>query len=224
MSSKLLNSTGVDHEDFSVGFSLSNVLDIEYFVAREEELEEIHKALGGNGRRRAVVLYGLGGMGKTQLTVAYAKRHKDQYSAIFWLNISDEDSLQQSFAQIAKHILLEHPSATRLSRVSKGEKLSEIVDAVKEWLSLPGNTRWLLIYDNYDNPKLPGVTDSSAVDIQKYLPDSYQGSVIVTTRSARVNLGHTMKITKLEDVHDSLKILSNVSKRQISTQGKGFMI
>ena len=41
----------------------------------------------------------IGGIGKTQLTVAYAKRHKDNYSAIFWLNIKDEeDSLKQSFA------------------------------------------------------------------------------------------------------------------------------
>jgi len=45
-----------------------------------------------DGSRRIVVLYGLGGIGKIQFTVAYAKRHKDNYSAVFWLNIKDEDS------------------------------------------------------------------------------------------------------------------------------------
>jgi DNA replication protein DnaC len=119
---KLLTRAGINREDFSVAFSLSNISDIEHFVAREEELTEIHTKLSGDGSRRTVVLHGLGGIGKTQLAVAYAKRHKDNYSAIFWLNIKDEDSLKQSFAKVAKQILREHPSASRLSSVDmKGE-------------------------------------------------------------------------------------------------------
>lgn len=200
------------------------MLDIEHFVAREYELEEMHKELNGNGSRRTIILYGLGGMGKTQLAVAYAKRHKDNYSAIFWLNIRDEDSLMQGFSQIAKRILREHPLASRLSRVSKEDDPNELMDAVKEWLSLPRNTRWLLIYDNYDNPKFPGSTQTGAVDIQKFIPESYQGSILVTTRSSRVDLGHTMKVTKLDNFHDSIKILSNASRRQISIHGKVFKI
>jgi hypothetical protein len=82
---KLLTSSGFKREDFSVAFSLSNVYDVQHFVARKPELIEIHKALSGDGSRRAVVLHGLGGIGKTQLSIAYAKRHKDSYSAIFWL-------------------------------------------------------------------------------------------------------------------------------------------
>ena len=84
-----------------------------------------------------MVLCGLGGIGKTQLTIAYVKRHKDNYSAVFWLNIKDEDSLKQSFAKVAKQILREHPSATRLSSVDIKENLDEVIDAVKEWLNLP---------------------------------------------------------------------------------------
>ena len=95
-----------------------------------------------------MVLRGLGGIGKTQLTIAYAKRHKDNYSAVFWLNIKDEDSLKESFAKAAKQILREHPSASRLSSVDVNENLDEVIDAVKGWLSLPNNTRWLMIYDN----------------------------------------------------------------------------
>ena len=83
-------------------FSLSDVSDVEYFVARENELTKIHETLEGDRSRRAVVLHGLGGIGKTQLSIAYAKRHKDNYSVIFWLNIKDEDSLKQSFVKLAK--------------------------------------------------------------------------------------------------------------------------
>jgi hypothetical protein len=61
---KLLTSSGFKREDFSVAFSLSNVSDVEYFVARKEELVEIHNVLGGDGSRRIVVLHGLGGISK----------------------------------------------------------------------------------------------------------------------------------------------------------------
>jgi ATP/maltotriose-dependent transcriptional regulator MalT len=109
---KLLTGIGAKYKDFSVAFSLSNVSGIEHFVAREEELAEMHRTLSGDGSRRTVILHGLGGIGKTQLSVAYAKRHKDNYSAIFWLNLKDEDSLKQSFAKVAKQILREHPLAS----------------------------------------------------------------------------------------------------------------
>ncbi|KAH8592605.1 hypothetical protein B0O99DRAFT_674331 [Bisporella sp. PMI_857] len=189
-------SKGVKREDFSVVFSLSNVFDAEHFVAREKELLEIHRTLSSDGSRRTVVLHGLGGIGKTQLSVAYAKRYKDSYSAIFWLNIKDEESLKQSFAKVARQILQEHPSAlvSRLRNVDTKDNLNEIVDAVKAWLSLPNNTRWLAIYDNYDNPKLPGNTDPAAVNIRKFLPESYQGSIIITTRSSQVKFGHSIQI------------------------------
>ncbi|KAN0078823.1 hypothetical protein V8E54_005336 [Elaphomyces granulatus] len=57
-------------------------------------------------------------------------------------------------------------------------------------------------------------TDPAAVDIRKYLPESYQGSVIITTRSSEVKIGHHIRIRKLEDVRDSIKILSNASRRE----------
>ena len=213
-----------NREDFLVTFDISNVLEVEYFVARETELTEIRRALFGDGSRRHVFLHGLGGIGKTQLAVAYAKLHKDDYSAVFWLNSKDEDSLKQSFVKAAKRILRQHPSVNRLSNVDTSikENLDEVVDAVKAWLSLPNNTRWLMIYDNHDNPKLTGNKDPSAVDIRKFLPESYQGSVIITTRSSQVEIGRPIRIRKLEDVLDSVKILLNASRREGLVDGKGF--
>jgi hypothetical protein len=213
---KLLTRSGFKREDFSVAFSLSNVSDVEYFVARKTELVEIHKALSGDGSRRTVVLHGLGGIGKTQLAVAYAKRHKDNYSSIFWLNIKDEDSLKQSFTELARQISREHPSAIRFSNMDTNQNLNEVVDSVKSWLSLPNNTRWLMIYDNYDNPKLStgSGTDPAAVDIRKFLPESYQGSIIITTRSSQVDIGYPIHLRKLQDMEESLDILSYTSRRE----------
>src|SRR5882762_3205547 len=220
---EILTRIGTKREEFSVAFGLSDVPEVEHFVAREDELAEMHGTLCGSGSRRTVVLHGLGGIGKTQLTIAYAKQHKDNYSAVFWLNIKDEDSIKRSFSKAAKQILREHPSASRLSSVDIKENFDEVIDAVKAWLSLPNNTRWLMIYDNYDNPKLPRNTHPAAVDIRKFLPESYQGSVIITTRSSEVKIGHRIQIRKLEGVRDSVRILSNASRREGLIDGKDFL-
>jgi Heterokaryon incompatibility protein (HET) len=211
--------TGRNSVDFSVNFNLASVAEIDQFVAREKELAQMHDILHGDGSRRVAVLHGLGGIGKTQLAITYAKRHRHNYSAVFWLNIKDEDSLKQSFARVAGQILQEHPSASFLSTVDLKDNLNAITDAVKSWLSLPNNTRWLLIYDNYDNPKIPGNTDPAAVDVRGYLPEGYQGSVIITTRSSQATLGRRIHIKKLEDVQDSLTILANSSRREVSADG-----
>jgi hypothetical protein len=102
------------------------------------------------------------------------------------------------------------------------ENLDEVIDAVKEWLSLPKNTKWLAIYDNYDNPKLPHNTDPIALDIQQFLPESYQGSIIITTRSSQVTIGYQIQIRKLENEKDSLKILLNASRREGLVNSKDF--
>jgi hypothetical protein len=184
---------------------------------------KIHKILSGDGSRRTVVLHGLGGIGKTQLTVAYAKRHKNNYSAIFWLNIKDKDSLEQSFVKVAKQILQDYPSASRLSNINTNQNLNEVVDAVKAWLSISNNTRWLTIYDNYDNPKVAGNADPAAVDIRRFLPESYQGSIIITTRSSQIGIGIPIQVQKLGNVDHCLKILSNASKREELINGKSIL-
>ena len=80
-----------------------------------------------------------------------------------------------------------------------------------------------MICDNYDNPKLPGNTGPAAMDIRKFLPESYQGSVIITTRSSEVKIGHRIRIRKLEDVRDSVEISSNASRQEGLMDGKDFL-
>ena len=100
--------------------------------------------------------------------------------------------------------------------------MDNAVEAMKAWLSEADNTRWLAIFDNYDNPKVPGNNDPAVVDIRRYLPDAYQGSVIITTRLALVKLGQNILLQKLTDVSESVEILSSMSRRSLSTDGKHY--
>jgi NB-ARC domain len=208
-----LNRTGTDFEQFSVGLDLSSLPQAAQFVAREKELTDMQRILHEHDNRSTVVLHGLGGIGKTQLALAYAMRHEEKFTAIFWLNANDEDSLRLSFRGVAQQVLKYHPSTSLLASVDLDD-LDQVVYAVKAWLDLQKNTHWLMIYDNYDNPRTAGNADSSAVDIRQLLPGSNQGSIIITTRSAQVSQGHHVHIQKLLDVQECLEILSNTSRRK----------
>ncbi|CAN9171071.1 unnamed protein product [Alternaria alternata] len=198
---------------FAVQSSVPEVSRVEHFVGRSEELDAIHKELEHDGSRKTAVVHGLGGMGKTQLALAYAQRHKDEYSAVFWVNSKDVDTLKQGYAAAARRIYREHPSLVYLNAVAEGSDLDEAAEGVKRWLSSAGNDRWLVIYDNYDTPKLPGHDELDTFDIRPFLPEADQGAILITTRSSQLQLGRPVAVKKLRDIEHSLEILSQTSRR-----------
>ncbi|KAG9250683.1 uncharacterized protein F5Z01DRAFT_640089 [Emericellopsis atlantica] len=218
---------------FTLSLSLSGATETSHLVARDEELAWMHQTLGRSPGRQTVVLHGLGGMGKTQLAIAYVKRHRNNYTASIWLNARDETSLNQSFRNAAIRISREHPGLGYMqSTVS--DKDGDASLAVKRWLDEPRNGRWLLIYDNYDHPKMGGdieeapVGDGSSLgrtdeanqpapegyDIRQHLPVTDHGAVVVTTRSSTVQIGELLRLRKLRRIEDGLRILETTSGRK----------
>jgi hypothetical protein len=198
---------------FAVQFSVPEVSHVERFVGRQEQLDAIHQELQHDGSRKTVVVHGLGGMGKTQIALEYAQRHRQEYSAVFWGNSKSEDTLKQGYAAAAGRIYREHPSLVHLKAVAEGGDLEEAAEAIKRWLSSTGNDRWLVIYDNYDTPKLPGHDKPGTFDIRPFLPQAHHGAVLITTRSSQLQLGRRVEVKKLQNIEDSLEILSQTSRR-----------
>jgi hypothetical protein len=60
-----LTSIGVDFEQFAVGLNLASLPKAAQFVARGKEMTKMHELLHARSNRACVVLYGLGGIGKT---------------------------------------------------------------------------------------------------------------------------------------------------------------
>jgi replication-associated recombination protein RarA len=116
---------------FIVRSSVFEVSRVEHFVGRDEELDKMHKTLQHDGTRKTDVLHGLGGMGKTQLALAHAQRHEQEYSAVFWINSKSEDTLKQGYVAAARRICREHPSLVHLLTAAEGSNLDEAAEAVK---------------------------------------------------------------------------------------------
>ena len=184
----------------------------------------MHRILYTHDKRSIAVLHGLGGMGKTQLAITYLTDYNSKYSAAFWINANDEDSIKLSFIVIARQIYKKHPSTNALASLDAEKDLQRTVDAVLSWLSLSNNTRWLLVYDNYDNPKVAGNKNPTAIDIRRFMPSCNHGSIIVTTRSSEVNVGSRLRIEKLHEVNEGLEILSNTSGRKECINGMALMV
>jgi hypothetical protein len=76
------------------------------FTGRNEVLERLREQLVGTSR--AVVLpqalYGLGGVGKTQVALEYAHRYMADYDAVWWLSAEQRDLINPAFADLAQHL------------------------------------------------------------------------------------------------------------------------
>jgi hypothetical protein len=182
------------------------------FVGREPEIARLEKwLLPTPTKQNIVVLYGLGGMGKTQLSIHFAKQFHKRYSSVIWLNAKDEITLRAGLKELASRILAE------MDREASGSQLEEDQAVVlsRRWLSEPDNKKWLVIFDNYDDPCVPGIRSSTGYDIRQFFPDRDQGSILITTRSSRINFGwQKIPLRKIEDLEQNLAILANVSGRE----------
>jgi len=133
------------------------------FTGRDAILERIHHDLAGDGTAvvMARALYGLGGVGKTQVTLEYAHRYKAKYELVWWVNAEQPQAVTLSLAELASHLGL-----------PMGETAAEAAAAALDQLRRDQAGRWLLVFDNAEDP----------ADLAAFLPNG-SGHVLITSRN-----------------------------------------
>ncbi|KJZ69757.1 hypothetical protein HIM_10840 [Hirsutella minnesotensis 3608] len=193
-----------DFGPFKTPFSLDGVPASDKFVARPSDTAELEKCLlpkRSHARqmgRQIFVLFGLGGVGKTQLSIDFARRHQAAFSSVFWLDGRSEDQLKRSIAgYIAKIPKDQVPETSRRwtdSHTHSQDELDDAVANVMKWLEQPDNCEWLLVFDNVDKDWIGQEPGIGAYDPRRYLPGDH-GSVLITTRLSRLaQLGESRKL------------------------------
>lgn len=146
-----------------------------FFTGRDELLDQLHQRLTQSGQdetttthrvalTQPLAIKGLGGIGKTQTAIEYAYRYRDLYPNTLWVNAATEETLLSSFVAVAE---------TLPAFPGKDEKdQRKLVEAVKQCLE-QREDRWLLIFDNADDPSL----------VSHFLPQGGNGSILLTTRA-----------------------------------------
>ncbi|KAE9374051.1 hypothetical protein N431DRAFT_556473 [Stipitochalara longipes BDJ] len=178
-------------QGFELFFSLDNVPLAQHFTGREEFLEVLCRELipSNPKQRKVVVLHGLGGIGKTQLAVNFARTHQAKFSSVFFIDANSQASVLKCFDSIYKRITVDDNVIAEETTGAQPLDSEWVAREVLKWFSLDGNDRWLLIFDNVDRAP----DDEGGVDIMAYFPPRDQGSILVTSRLASMPL-NAMKI------------------------------
>jgi hypothetical protein len=101
------------------------------FWGRENVLNALQEALSPEQKFRQLktfALYGMGGVGKTQIALQYVNRHRELYKAILWVSADNVINMGQSFREFAK--LLGLSQTEQEMQDTQGCMLK-----VKNWLS-----------------------------------------------------------------------------------------
>ena len=192
-------------DNYDISFSLDGVPLAKVFVDRPREMQRLETILlpndQSNRRRKLFVLRGLGGIGKTQLAVEFMRKNRTNFTAVFWLDGSSEDSLKQSIAKLASRIPSGQISDQSRMYTSTGDgDIANVIKEVMTWLELPYNNRWLMVFDNVDREFVALDPEPLSYDVKKYIPGADHGSILITTRLAQLErLGKSQEVKKVDN-------------------------
>ncbi|KAL8661871.1 MAG: hypothetical protein Q9202_005229 [Teloschistes flavicans] len=172
---------------------------IAHFIGREDILAQLSDYLESDVlHRRVAVLIGMGGQGKTQITLEYCRRSQacGLFASILWVDASSESALVRSYASIADRLSKTNP----LFRDDESR-----VSFVQEFLGKPpGN--WLIVFDNFDRPDVFG-------NLWNYFPSGDTGAFIITSRhTGSERLGRRAFPVPEMTEDDSIKLLLQRAK------------
>jgi tetratricopeptide (TPR) repeat protein len=127
---------------------------------------------------------------KSQLAVehSYRLREKSPDTWVFWVHASSEARFREGYQQIAERAKIPGWDQTNVDSLK----------LVQSWLSNEANGRWLMIVDNADDAEVftgmstdgtgcqAGRSINAAPTLLNYIPQSANGSILVTSRSRAV--------------------------------------
>jgi len=125
---------------------------------------------------RILVVWGLGGAGKSQLVLNYIREYRRDYAAVFWIEAGSKESIERDYVQIYRR-LFGHQMNTGHEMV----KVDDAVPAVKRWFH-DCEGRWLVVLDSAD--AIDNDRDKAYIDLGYFMPDAPGVHVIITSRSS----------------------------------------
>jgi tetratricopeptide (TPR) repeat protein len=172
----------------------------EHFVGRSHELEKLHQLLQEGNRVAITAIAGMGGVGKTELTIQYALKHLNDYpGGVCWLPAKNPDM---------------------------GIKIVEFARSQFDNLNPPGNwnlkTQVDFCWRRWQSGEVLVVLDdvTDYEEVEPYLPPvEPRFKVLMTTRMKRLGKSIESVLLNILDEPDALKLLiSHVGEERIQQE------
>ncbi|EXJ95817.1 hypothetical protein A1O1_00941 [Capronia coronata CBS 617.96] len=176
-----INSTAPARPDYAGLFSHSSLGPVKAFVPRPLLHTQIREQLRGdngndNNAKKVLVVWGLGGAGKTQLVLNYVQQCRNDYHATFWIEAGQKESLERDFILLYKTLF-----RVQIGSETRTVSVEDAVLGVKSWFSSrPGS--WLMVFDGAD--VIEKRDSAGYIDIKHFIPDAPSLHVIITSRSS----------------------------------------
>jgi tetratricopeptide (TPR) repeat protein len=141
-----------------------------------------------NKSTKTLVVWGLGGAGKSQLVLNYVQQCCTDYQTTFWFEAGRKESLERDFINLYQTLF-------NVQMVAGKETVSveSAVIGVKSWFSGQRGP-WLMVFDGADTIENEEAGDY--IDIKHFIPDVASLHVIITSRSRTAK-----DMTRLDGVH-----------------------
>lgn len=185
---------------------------------RDELIQELIKMLDpANGHRRACVLYGLGGCGKTSVALELAASALERKMQVWWVSGADQTSLVAGMHAVARQL------GAQADQLQHGDAADVVWRHLTNCLE-----RWLLVIDNADNLDLLAPSTDQLRDGTGWIrpPTGTHGFVLATTRDGnRQSLGgwcqfRQVNVLSNSDAAEVLLDLASPSAGNIETAAK----
>ncbi len=184
--------------DVLVHLKASNVpTSLPFFTGRQQELRSLEQTFisdpPASNDTIVRLVYGLPGMGKTELTRAFARNHRQDFSIIWFINSATAEEKNQSYRGLAEALnisILDKESPQQIERKVHTRLQNHTYDKP-----------WLLVFDN--------------VEEKIVVPQG--GYVLMTSRNREVwrNEKEWIQLTEFTQT-DSSKILADITGKRSS--------
>lgn len=180
---------------------------------RDTLLDELAQPLKRGQRHGGVwILAGMGGIGKSTVALAAAKRAREHGWRVWWVTATDTASLTGGMLEVLGQLGAPElvTGLVREGEPTAPERAWEFIAGMR---SLGG--RWLLVFDDADNPSvLGGPQGVSPGDGTGWLRPDLPGMILVTTRHRdQRTWGQQVKMRELRALDDdvSADVLSDLA-------------
>ncbi|KAJ7885597.1 P-loop containing nucleoside triphosphate hydrolase protein [Mycena leptocephala] len=156
------------------------------FLGRQIILDKMHQYFNQDlGKQQIYVLYGLGGAGKTQISLKFIAE-SSHFTDRFFLDASTTETIDMGLKTIA---------TTR--------KIGESSQDTLKWLAAKPEP-WLLFFDNADDPK---------IDLNKFLPKCTHGNIVITSRNPGLRgYGQHSQVSDMDETEAIELLLKSASQ------------
>ncbi|KAI1170462.1 hypothetical protein F4777DRAFT_583864 [Nemania sp. FL0916] len=160
------------------------------FTGRDAILSTLKDRLFVMRECQKLAVFGLGGVGKTQVALEFAywvKETQKQYS-VFWVPALSYETFEQAYADIARQLNMQ------------SHRDEDIKESVRRYLESDRSGKWLMIVDNADDMEIVYQSTGKYEGIDRHLPRSKNGLTLFTTRSREV--ADAVAGTGVVDLHE----------------------